>query len=197
MRRAVFFLVLCPVLTFAQAGLTPAWEMQQGLDALIAQTKRLVPIMEEVKAKDWIAQGASDTYAQQQQTIRNEIKYLIQTTTALKSKPDRMKDTLETYLRLQSLEALLESLSKGVRRYQNPALADLIEGLIAENDVNRGHLRTYLVELVTNKETELGIMNEEAQRCRGMLIRQAPAPPPRPKQSAAPKPQAAPPAQQE
>lgn len=185
MKRAVFFLAMIPAVTYAQAGLTPAWEMQKGLDTLIVQTRRLLPIVDEIKAKDWVAQGASDTYAQQQEAIRNEIRYLIQTTTALKARPERMGETLETYLRLQSLEALLESLSKGVRRYQNPALADLIEGLIAENDVNRAHLRTYLVELVTNKEAELNIMNEEAQRCRGMLIRQTP--PPRPKPAAAAK----------
>lgn len=193
MSRRLLVTVL-PILLFAQtlaaqggqtpAGMQPVWEIQKTLDALIAQTRRMAPMLDEIRAKDWVAKGAPDAYIQQQQSVRNEINYLIQTTQALKARPERMADTLRVYLRLQSLESLLDSLAQGVRRYQNPALADLIQGMIVENDNNRRQLRSYLEELVANKEDELSIMNEEAQRCRGMLIRQpaqrshAPAPKP-------------------
>lgn len=178
MKRHVLYF-LFPFLLQAQAGLTPAWEVQKTLDALVAQTRRLAPMMEEIKAKEWVAKGAPEGYLEQHQAVRNQINYLVQTTQELKAHPDRMADTVETYLRLQSLESLLDSLSQGVRRYQNPALADLLQGMIVENDANRQQLRTYMVELISNKEAELKIMNEEAQRCRGMLIRQPPTPKPK------------------
>jgi hypothetical protein len=41
-----------------------------------------------------------------------------------------------------------------------------------------------MVELISNKELELKIMHEEAQRCRGSLIRQPTAPRPKPPASA-------------
>ena len=61
---------------------------------------------------------------------------------------------------------MLDSLSEGVRRYQNPALAELIQGTISENLVHRARLRNYLSELVATKQDELRIANEEAQSCR-------------------------------
>lgn len=185
-RHAVY--LFFPFFLHAQAGLTPAWEVQKTLDALIAQTRRLAPMLEEIKVKDWIAKGAPEGYAEQHKAVQDQMNYLIQTTQGLKAKPDRMAETVEAYLRLQTLESLLDSLSQGVRRYQNPALADLLQGMIVENDANRQNLRAYMVELVTNKEAELKIMNEEAQRCRGLLVRETAAPKPKP---AAPKPPAA------
>ncbi len=181
-------LALVPLAISAQppAGLTPAWEFQKTLDALVAQAKRLTPMIEEIRVKEWQAKGAPSSYSEQHTAVRNQLQYLLQTAQSLKAHPDQMASALETFLRLQSLESLLDSLSQGVRRYQNPALADLLQGVIAENDNNRQLFRSYLVELVSNKEAELKIMNEEAQRCRGALIRQTAAPQPRPK-AAAPK----------
>lgn len=176
--------LLFPLLLQAQAGLTPAWEIQKTLDALIAQTRRLEPMLSEVKVDEWVAKGAPESYRDQYKAVRDQVNYLVQTTNQLKQNPDRMTDTVETYLRLQSLETLLDSLSQGVRRYQNPALAELLQGMIVENDANRQGLRVYMVELISNKELELKIMHEEAQRCRGSLIRQPTAPRPKPPASA-------------
>ncbi|MEZ5401229.1 MAG: hypothetical protein R2729_16280 [Bryobacteraceae bacterium] len=174
---SLFALVLCLVPTaFAQDGVTPAWQLQSTLDALASHAKRLPPLLDQVKAADWVKEGASATYAEQSQSARNEIEYLTRAAAALAAKPESLTRALEAYLKLETVETLLDSLSEGVRRYQNPALADLILGVLAENAANRSRLRNYLTELVANKEVELRIMNEEAQRCRGLIFSQPRSP---------------------
>ena len=67
-----------------------------------------------------------------------------------------------------------------IRRYQNPALADLLNGLMGETVASRDRLRSYVVDLAAIKEQELAIMDQEAQRCRATISRQ---PAPRPAKS--------------
>jgi uncharacterized protein HemY len=59
-----------------------------------------------------------------------------------------------------------------VRRYQNPALADLIEAVAAEDQGDIDRMQQYLVELAAEKERQLDVVNTEAQRCRGLLSQQ-------------------------
>ncbi|MBM3812604.1 MAG: hypothetical protein FJW20_13335 [Acidimicrobiia bacterium] len=158
---------------FAQpAELTPAWDFRKSVEELKAQTARLTPLVEQVDPKNWIAKGAPEAYIGQWDALRAEIGYLIRTADALARDPEKTTVTLEAYLRLQAVEAMLGSLSQGVRRYQNPALADLLEAMVTENHNHRVRLREYLVELVAAKEAELRIVDQEAQRCRAALIRQ-------------------------
>lgn len=177
--------LLTPVALYAQAGLTPAWEVKKNLETLAAQTKRLSPLIEEIKTADWLANGAPPAYSDQAKTVKAEVGYLVRMTGELAKEPDKMTLALETYVRMETLDSMLMSLSEGVRQYQNPALADLIQGILGENDGQRQKLRGYLVELISTKEIELRIMNEEAQRCRATILRpQRPAAKP----PAAPKP---------
>jgi hypothetical protein len=160
------------------AELTPAWDISKTLNALAAQTQRLTPVLEQLKPDDWVSRGAPEGYIQQTAEIRRQIAYVRQTAAELSAEPGVMTRTLEVFLRLQSLESMLDSLSQGVRQYQNPALADLLQSIVSENNANRARLREYLIELVSTKEVELRIADLEAQRCRATLIR---------KQRAAPK----------
>src|SRR5579883_2894924 len=84
------------------------------------------------------------------------------------------KGAPQTYVRLQSLENRLHSLADGVRKYQNPAVGDLLLGVLAENSSNRDNLRQYITDLAAQKEQEFQIVDKEAQRCRGILSRQPP-----------------------
>jgi hypothetical protein len=154
------------------AELTPAWTISKAIEDLVQQTQRLAPILDEVKPEDWIDKGAPAAYIEQRDSVRNEIGYLRQTATQLSKKPDSLPGALQVYLRLQALESMLDSLSQGVRRYQNPALADLMQAAISDNDVHRGRLKDYLVELAETREAEFRIMDEEAQRCRASQLRQ-------------------------
>ena len=147
-------------------GVTPAWELKKQLDGLVAQTRRLTPLLEQVKPQDWGADG----YREQHKSAQAEVEYLARSAAALAAEPEKMTLALETFLRLEGLERMLDSLSEGVRRYQNPALAELIQGSISENLVHRARLRNYLSELVATKQDELRIANDEAQSCRATAI---------------------------
>ena len=85
---------------------------------------------------------------------------------------------LETLFRLQAVESQVNSLVDGVRRYQNPAVGDLLVSVVSANSANRDQLRQYITDLAQTKEQEFKIVDKEAQRCRGSLsARPTPAPP--------------------
>lgn len=188
MKSTAIFLCLTSLAFGQGAGVTPPWGIQPMLRALVQETQRLNPILRDLQPQDWVAKGAPESYVQMHGNVLAEIRYLSDRIGELEKDPERMTPALEAYFRLQSLEAALAALGEGVRRYQNPALADLILGVISENENNRSRLRSYLVELVSTKEHELRIMDNEAQRCRGTILRQPPArtAPPKPAQKPVP-----------
>lgn len=151
-------------------GLRPEWDIRQSLAVLIADSKRLQPMLGEVNPREWTAKGAPEAYVAQWQALRDEIGYLERTATELAKRPERLTLALETYLRLQAIESMMRSFTEGVRRYHNPAVADLLLGVMDENAASASKLREYLVELAANLETELQILDKEAQRCRADLI---------------------------
>jgi hypothetical protein len=79
------------------------------------------------------------------------------------------------YFRVQSLDQMAESLNAGIRRYQSPELADLIRERLSGTSAVREKIRQYIVLLAAVKEGQFKVMDEEAQRCRGALSRQASA----------------------
>jgi hypothetical protein len=76
---------------------------------------------------------------------------------------------------------VLTSLIDGVRKYQNPALADLLRSVLSENNASRQQLRQYLMDLASIKEQEFKVMDEEAQRCRESISKLPTAVPPKKK----------------
>ncbi len=67
---------------------------------------------------------------------------------------------------------MLRSVAAGVRKYQNPAIADLLQSLIAGTTADRDKLREYIVELAADREQQFKVVDAEAQRCRATLARQ-------------------------
>ncbi|MBI4875376.1 MAG: hypothetical protein HY822_12150 [Acidobacteria bacterium] len=157
------------------AGLPPEWEVRKMLAELSALAQRFQPILDQLNPRSWVAAGAPETYVTQVASTKKEVGYLVATGKALAERPEKLSLALETLFRMQAIEAFLRSLSEGVRRYQNPALADLLDGVMGETLGSRERLRQYVVELAAVKEDELAVMNQEAQRCRAAISRQ-PAP---------------------
>ncbi|HEX6896425.1 MAG TPA: hypothetical protein VF146_14200 [Bryobacteraceae bacterium] len=181
MKFAFSILLACAsVGAFAQTGAAPAgvaaeWDVRKLLDSLDRQAQHLKPVMDQVKPETWVEKGASDTYVAQWKSAEAQLKYLLSSSQALSRDPEKLTLALDTYLRMQSMETTLGSLIEGIRKYQNPALADLAQSVVAENSTNRDQLSQYLRELAAQKEQEFQVADREAQRCRGMLITQ-PAP---------------------
>jgi hypothetical protein len=156
-------------------GVPSEWDARKLIEALSAQAQHLRPIIDQVKPAAWQAQGASETYVAQWNTTQAQLKYLISSSDAFARQPDRLPLGLDIFFRMQAVESTFGSLTEGVRKYQNPALASIMQSVIAENSTNRDRLRQYLQDLATQKEQEFQVADREAQRCRAALLRQ-PAP---------------------
>jgi uncharacterized membrane protein len=156
-------------------GVASEWDARKLIDALSAQAQHLKPIVDQVQPAAWVSKGASETYLAQWNTAQAQLKYLISSSEAFSRQPERLPLGLDTYFRMQAVESTLGSLTEGVRKYQNPALASLMQSAIAENSINRDRLRQYLQDLATQKEEEFRVADREAQRCRAALLQQ-PAP---------------------
>ncbi len=133
---------------------------------------RLEPMLDQLHPNDWIAKGAPDTYLAQWNSIRQQYTAIQSDLSDLSQHPDRLEDSMKVLFRIQATNTALGSLMGGLRKYQNPALADLIESVAAEagGDVNR--FQQHLLELADAKEQQYTVVDREAQRCRATLSRQ-------------------------
>ena len=156
----------------AEAGVASEWDARKLIDALSAQVQHLKPVVDQVQPADWQSKGASETYVAQWNTAQTQLKYLISSSEAFSRQPERLPLGLDIYFRMQAIDSTLSSLTEGVRKYQNPALASIMQSVIAENSTNRDRLRQYLQDLATQKEQEFQVADREAQRCRAALLGQ-------------------------
>lgn len=161
-------------------GVTAAWDVRKDMTVLAEQTKRLQPLLARVKPAEWVAKGAPEAYVRQLQNAQNSVQYLIQATDKLAREPERLTTALEAYFRAQSMEATLDSLRVGIEKYQDGKLSQELSLAMADNANNREKLRAYITDLAATREQEYQVLDQEAQRCRGALIRQAPTTPVRP-----------------
>ena len=160
----------------AQDGaFTPEWDIRAVLKEIAAHAGRLVPVLDQVNPSGWVDKGAPETYVAQWKSARAQAVALGGDALELSKDPEKLPAALKTFFRMQSLEFMLNSLGDGIRKYQNPAVAELLAGVVAENGANRERFQRYIVELASQREQEYQIMDHEAQRCRGMLSRETPA----------------------
>lgn len=164
----ILILFLMGVACYGQApGGLP--EVSKNLQAIAAHTERLLPIIAQMKPQDWVKQGAPDTYVAQWKTSQDQCQALIAESQSLAAKPDRLTEVLRVLFRVQYIEVAMSSLEEGLKKYQNAALAELLAGTRAENTPNREKLQQYAVELADQREQDLRVADQEAQRCRGQL----------------------------
>lgn len=183
--KPLFCAILFSVLAWCQApqpsgGVESEWDLRKLLDSLAGGTARVKPIVDQSDPRKWSDAEAGRAYDTQWKTALNELGYLATSAAALSKQPERLTLAFEAYFRLQAVEITLSSFMDGMRRYGNPAVADLLQAAIRENGVNRDRLRQYVIELSQNKEQEYQVMDKEAQRCRAILNK-PPATRPRPK----------------
>lgn len=155
-----------------EKGIEPDWDMRPVLKDIAAHAQRLIPVLEQIDAKGMVQNGAPETYASQINESKVQAKALATDALALANSPEKLSADLAMFFRLQSLEKTLLSVEEGLRKYWNPALADLLNSQMAQNSPNRERFQRYIVDLAAQHEQEYAIMDHEAQRCRGALARQ-------------------------
>ncbi|MGI8988204.1 MAG: hypothetical protein ACR2I2_01315 [Bryobacteraceae bacterium] len=157
------------------SGISAAWDIDKTLQAISAHVTQLQPILEQIRPKEWIAKGAPDTYIAQWQSSVSQAKSLAASAQTFAQHPEKLPDSLQILFRIQSLDSSVNSLKEGLRKYQNPALADLLDGVAAENTGNRDKLQQYVLDLAMQKEQQFQVADREAQRCRESLSKEMPA----------------------
>jgi hypothetical protein len=167
-RAAICFALAIPI-PAQQAGVVPEWEAKRDIPSLPDKIRKILPVLEQLQPETWVAKGAPEAYVQQWKAAQTEVGYLQQTVDALAESPDRLTLALDAYFRLQAIDTRLGNLTDAIRKYQNPALADLFQSLAAETGTVRIGLQQYITEVATQRETEWRIMESEAQRCRMQL----------------------------
>lgn len=185
--RGLLILLLCLTPVWAQSakpqaesqGIQPEWDVRPILQSIVNHANRLAPLLNQIDAKSWVAKGAPDTYAAQLESMKSQTKAVASTAGDLSRAPEsKLSSLLEMFFRVQGLQNTSSALETGIRKYQNPALADMLAGIMAEGGASRIQLQQYIVDLAAQREQEYQIMDREAQRCRGALSRQPrPAPP--------------------
>ena len=172
--RAIFPIVLMLVSLQgrAQDAPPPNWDIRAVLKEISAHAGRLVSLLDQIDPAAWVEKGAPDAYVGQWKSARAQAQALSTEAKALGKDPEKLSEAMKVFFRMQSLEFMMNSLAAGVRRYQNPALGDLLTGVTAENGANRERFQTHIVELAALREQEYQIMDYEAQRCRAVLSRE-------------------------
>ncbi len=171
---AALLMLPAPMLRGQETAIPPEWEARREFAALVEQAQRLKPLLDAVQPAGWQQKGAPDTYIAQWKSLQSETGYVVRALGELEKEPERLTLALETYFRMESLEAVLASLNEGVRKYQNPALADLLQGAMIDGAPGREKLKQYVIKLTALREEQFRIADQEAQRCRARLLQQAP-----------------------
>jgi hypothetical protein len=143
--------------------------------SLVSEAQRLKPLVAQVDPRQWKDPAAGRNYSEQWTSVQNLIQYFTGSAENLSKQPEKLPLALETYFRMEAMETALGSLADGVRRHDNPAKADLLQGVMNENSNNRERLKQYLTDLSTAKEQEFQVADREAQRCRANINRQSPS----------------------
>ena len=127
-------------ITQDQKGVPEEWDVRTLVQSLKTQTQHIKPVLDQIHPETWVSKGAPAAYIAQYKSATAELGYMLQSSDAFSRQPDRLPLALDTYFRMQSMDTMLGSLIEGIRKYQNPAVADLIQGIVNENSGNRDRL---------------------------------------------------------
>jgi len=168
----LFLIAGCVSISAQQAGMQNEWDIHKTLDAIALHADRIAPFVDQIHPENWISAGAPEAYVAQAKTCRAEVRGVADAARTLSRNPEKLTGALELLFRIRGLETMLGSLGEGLRKYQNPPMADMLSSAVAENAANRDRLQQYVLELATQREQEFRVADEEAQRCRQSLSQQ-------------------------
>jgi hypothetical protein len=157
------------------AGLETPWDVRKILADLTVQTNQLKPLLAQLNPQQWADKGASSTYILQWQTAQRQLQDVLVSTQRLAQKTDSLSLALDTYFRLEALEVSMRSLEEGAQRYGPRPMAEKLGAYVAHCFDSRQRVRDYLQDLASSTEQNFKIADEEAQRCRGMISKEAPS----------------------
>lgn len=151
-------------------GVGAEWNTRESILEMSKRLAEVKPILDQLRPREWMEKGAPEAYAQQLESTMTELRGVEWALGNLSNKPEQLSFALDAYFRVQSFRLKVGSMSEAVRRYQNPAVSELIDAYLTESSGSQIQLQRYLKDLTEMKEAELEVMSQEAQRCRVQQI---------------------------
>jgi hypothetical protein len=153
----------------------PPWQARDNVAQFVTQVQKLKPLLDRIDTGIMVQEGGPASYADALRSTKAQLDYVLTVAARLQAQPDALSVAMEAYFRVEGQEGMIRSLVDGVRKYQSPDLAAMLQGAVTDTANGREKLKQYMVELAVSRETEFRIMDEEAQRCRQRIL-QTPAP---------------------
>ena len=151
-------------------GALSDWEMRPRIEKLGQNVGRLKPVFDQIHPDSWTVEGGSEAYQKQQKACADGLTYVQNAVARWSAQPDKLSLMLETLIRIESMDQQAISLSQGVRKYHNPAVADILDSMLNSFSGDLEWLRSQSLEMARQREKELEVAQKEAQRCRTQIL---------------------------
>lgn len=159
----------------AEDGMIPSWEVSDLAAEVEKNAQGVARILEQIRPKEWIQDGAPAAYVDQHETLGRDLENLALSAQNLGRNPEKLSAAIDTFLWLDRFNSMTQSMAAGVRKYQNAAVADLLESATSRGAGSVEQLKSYMRQLAVASEHRMETAHAEAQRCRVELMNRPPA----------------------
>ncbi len=153
-----------------QEGMIPRWQVEELTQGIVQNVETAAKVVVVLQPQEWGENGGPDAYVQQHQTLLEEMEQVKLAALALGRDPERLTYAVDTFLWLERVDALLSSVSAGVRRYYNGAVADLLDSARNRNTDGIATIKLYMRQVAAHVEGSMEVAHREAQRCREQTV---------------------------
>lgn len=154
-----------------QEGTVPRWEIIELAEDLYRNAGKVREILKRVRPGEWNQAGASSVYVSQRAVLKDNVNSLTLSAQEMIREPEKLSAAINTFLWLERVGSMVDSVAAGVRRYQSTALADFLESAGAKTLSSENLFKQYIRQRAVDQENELAIASDEAQRCRSELLK--------------------------
>lgn len=169
--RWLFAGLLTTVALSAEDGMMPGWEVREMAEELVANGESVAQILDNVRPKEWIQDGAPEAYVQQHESLQKDLESMVLSAQSLARDPERLSYAVDTFLWLDRFHSMTASMSAGVRRYQSAPVSDLLDAATGKSAGAIAQLKQYMRQLAVATEQHMEIADSEAQRCRAEMVK--------------------------
>ena len=152
----------------------PRWQVEELAQSIVENVETAGKVVVELRPGEWVQDGAPEAYVDQHAALLDEMEQAKLSALALGRQPESLTSAVDTYLWLDRVDGLLASVTAGVRRYYNGAVADLLDSARNRNEDGISTIKAYVRQLAVYVEASMEVANREAQRCRDELVNRPP-----------------------
>ena len=151
-------------------SVAPTWDTPQLFSALINSNVKLQPVLKQIRPNEW--KGAAASYQGLWDSAVKANEALQIHASAVAKTPENLGESLRLLEEIRDFNEAMLQLSAGLRQYQNPSLADLLDGMLTEGKPARDAFSQRVLDLAAQREEQFQTADHEAQRCRAQISRQ-------------------------